>query len=155
MAHWGRDGRIRATTVDSALFLVGVAQVVRSDTGWASPTPIDSPGHSDWLWPDNEGGVHFYGNDYATPPRLYYSHWQVGRFLVHERLAPDRIKVTGRQTQLDGHENLHVFWTGPVAIPGGDVTGLYHRCIDDQLNQPNLLHPTGKGPTQLQRCTIL
>lgn len=38
-------------------------------------------------------------------------------------------KVSDRDSQLDGLNNLHVFWSGAVPVPGGSVTGLYHQCF--------------------------
>ncbi|RME39240.1 MAG: hypothetical protein D6793_01375 [Thermoflexia bacterium] len=76
--------------------------------------------------------MHFYGNDYSTSPKLYYSYWRDGQFITRDRFA-GYLKVYGRETQLDGQNNLHIFWKDPVPIPGGQVTGLYYQCLSQNL----------------------
>jgi hypothetical protein len=52
-------------------------------------------------------------------------------------------KLSGRQTQLDGLNNLHVFWKGTVPVPGGTVTGLYYHCLSADLVWGEQQIPTG------------
>jgi len=121
------DDTVYVTLLDG-----GIYQTKFASQSWDSPTQIPSQDYQHWIWPDQRGGVHIYGNDYLSPPTLYYSHWRDGYFIEREKQASG--EVNGRQTQLDGMNNLHIFWTGQVPIPGGTVTGLYHQCLDDDLN---------------------
>jgi hypothetical protein len=133
MVHFDEKGNIHATMVDG--FLVsGIYHTVHAETGWEASVEIEPPTHYDWVWPDHRGGVHFYGNDYGTPSYLYYSYWREGHFTVRDRRGPARVDLAGRETQLDGKGNLHIFWTDPVAIPGGSVTGVYHQCLGEDLS---------------------
>jgi hypothetical protein len=130
MVHLDASRQLHATLVDSYL-ASRVFHTVRTASSWSTPVEIGVPDHTYWIWPDRWGGVHFYGNDYDTPPNLYYSYWRDGSFVVQDRQATGQ--VNGRQTQLDGQNDLHIFWTAQVAIPGGNVTGIYHQCLDDDL----------------------
>lgn len=134
MVHLDASSQVHATMVDSYVFSGSVAHAVRGGPGWSQPVVLLLPDHSTWIWPDQQGGVRFYGNDYETPPNLYYSYWQNGQFATLDQCGPDRVSVSvGRKTQLDGQNNLHLFWSEAVPIPGGQVTGIYHQCIDSAL----------------------
>jgi hypothetical protein len=134
MVHLDENNAVHATMVDSYLFTGGIYHTVRSDTGWRAPEEIETPTYSKWIWPDHQGGVRFYGNDYESPPNLYLSYWREGSFSIKDRQGPERVKLPSQGTQLDGHNNLHLFWRDQVAIPGGEITGLYHKCLKEDLH---------------------
>ncbi len=63
---------------------------------------------------------------------LYHSYWLNGQFVVDGQSGTGRI--LGRETQLDIQNNLHVYWTGQVPVPGGTVNGIFYQCLDPNLN---------------------
>ncbi|MCX7856140.1 MAG: hypothetical protein N2556_09280 [Anaerolineae bacterium] len=132
MVHLDAIGTVHATMLDCSFFVCETYHTVRKNV-WQPAIQIERPQYSNWVWPDQRGGVHFYGNDYSDPPKLYYSYWREGQFLTRDRFI-GYLKVSSRQTQLDGQNNLHIFWTDWVPIPGGQVTGLYYQCLDHNLN---------------------
>jgi hypothetical protein len=134
MVHLDENQIIHATMVDSYIFTGEVYHTVRSEKGWRIPEEIETPTYSKWVWPDHQGGVRFYGNDYELPPNLYFSYWREGSFGIKDRQGPERVELPSQSTQLDGYHNLHLFWRGQVAIPGGEVTGLYHQCLKEDLH---------------------
>ncbi|MGB9777605.1 MAG: hypothetical protein ACPLYD_16780 [Anaerolineae bacterium] len=131
MVHLDASGTVHATMVDCSILSCNTYHTVRSGN-WQPAIQIPQPQYTDWVWPDRWGGVHFYGNDYSTPPKLYYSYWREGQFLTRDRFA-GYLKLFGRDTQLDGQNNLHIFWKDWVPIPGGQVTGLYYQCLSQNL----------------------
>ncbi|MFN3763856.1 MAG: hypothetical protein ACK4WK_11745, partial [Anaerolineae bacterium] len=131
MVHLDASGRVHATMLECSFWLCNTYHTVRSGN-WQTAVQIPHPQYSGWVWPDRWGGVHFYGNDYSTPPKLYYSYWRDGQFLTRDYFA-GYLKVSGRETQLDGQNNLHIFWKDWVPIPGGQVTGLYYQCLSQSL----------------------
>lgn len=142
MVHLDAAGQVHTTMVDGYIFSGHVSHAKRGTLGWSQPVTLTDPTYSNWIWPDQQGGVRFYGNDYETPPNLYYSYWSAGQFVTRDQKGPDRVSVsTSRRTQLDGQNNLHLFWSEDVAIPGGQVSGLYHQCINTALRvtTPELL----------------
>jgi len=124
MVHLDGSDGVHVTVVQSQIY-----HYTRTVEGWSDPVQIPNPSYSGWVWPDRYGGVHFYGNDYRNV--LYYSYWHSGEFVVRNQTASG--VVVGRQTQIDGLNNLHIFWTDLVAIPWGSVTGVYHQCLDSAL----------------------
>ena len=96
--------------------------------GWPSPVEINLPslayGHLT-IWPDQQGGVKLY---HDASDGLHYFNWRNNQFLVNNQLLPSGL--SNHASQSDGLNNLHVFWTGSVPVPGGSVTGLYYRCLN-------------------------
>lgn len=128
MPHLDEQGNVRITLLDG-LYTTTAYQATKSNNAWQLSAAIQ-PGHlTHWTWPDMTGGIRFYGSD--SQNHMYYSHWQDGRFQVQNVQAAGTIY--GRQTQLDGQNNLHTFWTATVSIPGGTVTGLYYQCLNQNL----------------------
>jgi hypothetical protein len=60
-----------------------------------------------------------------------YSYWHEGELSIKAREigGPDRLDYT----KLDAGRNLHAYWTGDVAVPGGTVTGAYQQCLSQDL----------------------
>ena len=131
MVHLDTSGVPHATMLDCSFFYCDVYHTVRRGN-WQPAIQIALPIYSNWVWPDRWGGVHFYGNDYSDPPKLYYSYWRDGQFQTLDRFVGN-LKVSGRNTQLDGQNNLHIFWTDWVPVPGGQVTGLYYQCLAQNM----------------------
>lgn len=132
MVHLDASGRVHATMLDCSFFSCETYHTIRVGT-WQPAVQIPQPQYTDWVWPDQWGGVHFYGNDYSSPPKFYYSYWRDGQFLKRDHFA-GYLKVSGRGTQLDGQNNLHIFWRDYVPVPGGQVTGLYYQCLSQSLS---------------------
>jgi hypothetical protein len=126
MIHPVETGAVQIT-IAGGMISTHVYHTVRMQTGWSIPVEV-KPGHTISLtWVDMQGGIHFYGDSY--PERLHYSHWKNGVFLVNDWTTEG--KVYGRRSQLDGLNNLHLYWTGQVPVPGGQVNGLYYQCLED------------------------
>lgn len=143
MVHLDESGQVHATMVQSFLFN-DVYHVTRGSVGWSQPVMLARPQYNRLVWPDQQGGVRFYGNDYESPPNLYYSYWRNGQFITRDQRGPDRLTLSSSQrTQLDGQNNLHLFWSAPVALPGGQVTGLYHQCVNSALQVTGAVVLTG------------
>ena len=129
MPHRDAGGNVMITLLDNSIGTTAY-QLTRSGSGWGLSSAIQ-PGHiTHWTWPDMQGGIRFYGSDHTDT--LFYSRWQNGRFQVQNQQQPG--EVNGRNTQLDGTNNLHAFWSGSVPIPGGTVNGLYYQCLNENLS---------------------
>lgn len=124
MPHRDLTGDIYISLLDGGYSTIAY-QLEADGSSWMTSDPIN-PGHiTQWTWPDMMGGIHFFGSDYQN--KMYYSYWRDGHFLVQNWQTSGTI--SGRQTQLDGQNNLHTFWTDSVPIPGGTVRGLYYQCL--------------------------
>ena len=104
---------------------------LRTAQGWSPPAAIPSD-----LWlmsvlADRTGGVHLY-TEGLSPRIAGYSYWREEAFVVQNQSTG--VDLRYRQTLLDAGHNLHIYWTAAVPIPGGQVTGLYHQCLDSNLN---------------------
>ena len=122
-------GRVQITLLDGS-YSTTAYQAIENNNAWQLSGAIQ-PGHLvQWTWPDMSGGIHFYGSDYNN--HLFYSYWNSSGFQIQNYQTTGTI--TGRQTQLDGQNNLHTFWTSTVSIPGSSVTGLYYQCLDHNLS---------------------
>lgn len=130
MVHLDASGTPHATMLDCWFYCEPYHAVRRGN--WQPAIQIPRPQYTSWVWPDRWGGVHFYGNDYSSPPKLYYSYWREGQFLRRDHFV-GYLRVSGRETQLDGQNNLHIFWKDWTPIPGGQVIGLYYQCLDSNL----------------------
>lgn len=130
MVHTDTSGLIHATMIECYLSCYPYHTVRRGV--WQPAIKIELPEHVKWIWPDQRGGVHFYGNDYSTPRKLYYSYWQNGQFLIRDRFV-GHLDLRNKDTQLDGRNNLHIFWKDWVSVPGGQVIGLYYQCLSQDL----------------------
>jgi hypothetical protein len=124
MVHSGAQSVLH-TTVAVSFLSTDVYYTTRTPTGWTAPFEIAPTRSPSLIWPDQLGGVHLYNDSYAG--NVYYSYWRNNQFSVDNRQTSG--KVAGRNSQLDGLNNLHVFWSDAVPIPGGSVTGLYHQCF--------------------------
>ena len=134
MVHLDQAGNVHATMVDSNFFTSATYHTTHGTNKWNTPIELPHPTYLSWVWPDQLGGVRFYGNDYETPPNLYYSYWRNDEFSVFDLKGPESVTVlSGRKTQLDGLNNLHIYWSERVAIPGGEVNGLYQQCMNTDL----------------------
>ena len=126
----GQDG-VRVTYVGTLFFGGKAYQTQRISGVWSSPVQVNVSHIVSLVWPDMAGGIHFYGND-TYNNILYHSYWLNGQFIVDGQTGTGQI--SGRQTQLDIQNNLHVYWTGQVPVPGDTVTGIYYQCLDASLN---------------------
>lgn len=83
----------------------------------------------DVAWPDWTGGVRIYQDSILSPmpPVIHYSRWQDGEFVVRDQ--PISARVYGRDASLDALDNLHIHWSGKTAVPGRNITALYHQCL--------------------------
>jgi len=140
MTHLDQAGQIHVTLLSSYIY-ADIYHTVREATRWSTPVNIPrlhtfSP--REW-WPDQRGGVHIYESSY--PNTVYYSYWRDGQFLVES--AQTLGTLYGRYTQLDGLNNLNLFWLDYVPIPGGSVKGLHHQCLSDDLQWGAVQVPTG------------
>jgi hypothetical protein len=70
--------------------------------------------------------VHLFGGISSTP-EVVYSYWLNGQYPVKEQTISGELG-TG-DTLLDGQNNLNLFRRAQVPVPGGTVTGVYHRCL--------------------------
>ena len=129
MPHSDDLGGLRITYLDSSISAKPAYQVARTSGGWSFPWPINPTQSVSLVWPDMQGGVRFYDNDYSG--LLHYTHWKNGAFLIND--LPATGKVSSRQSQLDGQNNLQLFWSGTVPVPGGNVTGMHHQCFSSAL----------------------
>lgn len=130
--HLDASLNLRAT-MEECYWSCNTYQTKRSGNTWLPATHIDSSIYSRVIWPDRWGGVHFYRNDYSSPPKLYYSYWRDGQFSKRDYFV-GYLRVYDRETQLDGQNNLHIFWRDYVPVPGGQVTGLYYQCLSQSLS---------------------
>ena len=118
-----------------------VFRVLRSGGTWGNALLLD-PGHTtSFGWPDNQGGVHLYGAFFYLPN--LYSYWRDGIYSPQSMDVP--VTLSSRETQLDGQNNLHTYWTGSVPVPGDTVTGVYYQCQDSGLNWQSQWNPSGYG----------
>jgi len=138
MTHLDQAGQIHVTLLSSHVY-ADIYHTVRRTSGWSTPINIPRPHAISWVWPNQRGDVHLYG--YGYPNIMYYSHWHDGQFLVEN--AQTSGTLSGRDTQLDGLNNLHLFWTADVPVPGGSVRGLHHQCLSDNLQWGEVQVPTG------------
>ncbi len=126
MPHLDGNGNVLVTSVNDSVLSSRAKQFSRAET-WSQTARV-YPGHTVTLvWPDMQGGIHFYG--WST--RTDYSHWQNGEFKVQALDIGGKVSL--RTTQLDGTQALHVFWTGQVPILGGTVRGVSYECLDPNL----------------------
>jgi hypothetical protein len=124
--HLDGNDKVMVTSVNNDVFGSTAIQFSRTE-GWSQTEPI-YPGHVvSRIWPDMQGGVHFYG----WGSRTDYSYWLDGDFEINKRDVGGQ--VTLRSTKLDGTRALHVFWTGQVPIPGSTVRGIYYECLNPNL----------------------
>jgi hypothetical protein len=133
--NYDENGYIHLTYTLSDIFSYYYHRVRLSD-GWSDPQNINPPSGSPALiWrsyrPDRFGGVRYYGEDWNK--NMFYSYWRSGELVV-DRQAFDGQISSSHYTLLDRSDNLHVYRSGSVPIPGGSVTGLYHHCINANLN---------------------
>jgi hypothetical protein len=138
MIHPGETGDVHITYVWSFLS-AHVHHTIRTQAGWSAPVEIKPVHTTSLTWVDMQGGIHLYGDDYSG--KVHYSYWKSGAFLVTDRAMEG--KVYGRRSQLDGLNNLHLFWTGQVPVPGGQVNGLYHQCLEDNRSFRSQEVPSG------------
>jgi len=143
MVQFDDQGAIRVTYTGVALLGSQIYQTQHTAEGWSQPVHIYLGGsHPIYLvWPDMAGGVHLYGND-AYNETLYHSYWLNGQFVIQGQIGTG--KILGRETQLDIQNNLHVYWTGQVPVPGDTVTGIYYQCLDASLNWSPQIMPSGQ-----------
>jgi hypothetical protein len=123
------SGQLRATLTETYMFITPM-QATRTAQGWTTPTVIPSDAWLAQVWADHTDGVHLYTQVLSAPAT--YGYWRNGAFVTQNR--PTGVNMRSRQTQMDAGHNLHIYWTGSVPVPGGQVTGLYHQCIDSNLN---------------------
>ena len=132
MVHSGDVGDVHVTYAGS-IFFTKIYHTIRSQTGWSAPVEVKPVHTTSLIWPSMQGGIHLYGDDYSGS--VHYSYWKNGGFEVNDRTIAGR--VYGRKSVLDGVNNLHLYWVGQIPIPGGQVTGVYHQCLENnQFFQP-------------------
>jgi hypothetical protein len=125
MIHSGDVGDVHITFAGS-FFFSNIYHTTRTQAGWSNPEEVKPVHTTSLIWPSMQGGIHLYGDDYSG--NVHYSYWKNGALQVNDRTIPGRIY--GRKSLLDGANNLHLYWTGQVPIPGGQVTGVYHQCLE-------------------------
>jgi hypothetical protein len=76
-------------------------------------------------------GVRLNGAKAYATNQWFFSHWLNGDFLVLDQPLPGT--RYNRRTHAGKQGNLYVYWTGQVPIPGGQVTGVYHHCLNRDL----------------------
>ncbi len=106
---------------------------VQTSAGWSQAvdiTPMVTVFVSWNIWPDDIGGVRFLGRDLYD--NIIYSYWKDGGFQTSSHLLP--YVTWSNSSVLDTQNNFHLFRVASVPVPGGDVTGLYHQCLDTSLN---------------------
>lgn len=139
-------GKVTATVVDSSSGWAGeFYQVARFANGtWSVPqlVPRDHPYVTGVVWPDFAGGIHLYEQESVSTPLLYHSYWQDGVFTVRDQ--PIAVGVFGRSTQLDTLGNLHIYWSDLTAIPGRNITALYHQCVENSAQPLTAEVPSGE-----------
>jgi hypothetical protein len=119
---------------------------VRGSGGWQTSETIPSsplnPPSIFAAWDtvlDRSGGVQYLGYELLADIG-YYAYWKSGQFQV----GPTEITGIGyeRQTyyQVDNGE-IHFYYSSTVPVPGGSVTGAYHRCLtpDGTIQNPQAL----------------
>jgi hypothetical protein len=141
LLHTDQLDQIRIGALVSTAFISfssNTYDFVRSVQGWSSYGPLPDPSTATWIWPDMQGAIRFYG-DFGSNA-IAFTLWKDGHVLTNAQTINGGT-VSARNTQLDGQNNLHVFWTGQVPVPGGFATGLYHQCLSGQLvwDQPRTL----------------
>lgn len=130
-------------TYVGTIFLTDIFNIIRTDIGWFNNIEID-PSHSvSLVWPDRYGGVHLYQNDYYAK-NLHYSYWFDGSFSIDNIVIS--ADLLGHETQLDGQNNLHIFWTGQVPIVGDQIMGVYYQCLSNDFNMTPEMILSGEEP---------
>jgi hypothetical protein len=111
----------------------------RTHSGWSESIDITDPTivlFLSWkdIWPDRLGGVHFYGvNVLSMGPDLVYSYWSGGEY-VYKRQKLSYKPASLFSPVLDRNESLHLHKKDTVPIPGGNIDGLYHQCMDRNMD---------------------
>jgi hypothetical protein len=148
--HFDSAGSARITLLESNIFTLMARQLSRTESGWM-PSNVIKPENTLYLqaWPDIDGGIRLYGAKAFSSNQWFFSHWINGDFHVLDQ--PFTGTLYNRRTQADTTGNLYVFWTGQVPIPGGQVTGVYHQCINSNLvwNEEEVLTGQNAGTTPI------
>jgi hypothetical protein len=134
VVHSGDGGEVQVT-YSFGTIPIRIFYTLRSGSGWNSAmevTPLRDSililfGYYQVLG-DNQGGIHVYEISYFSEGAHYFF-WRNGAWQVRNRLLEG--KLSDRRLQLDGMNNLHMSWTGDVPVPGGQVNGVYHQCLED------------------------
>lgn len=100
-------------------------------TGFSNREWIKKPSYASLIGLDTSNGVRFFGDDYLNGS-IRYSLWKEGQFVVDNRSIPG--KISPRSTFLDGTNNLHLYRSASVPVPGGNVTGIYHQCLKNDFS---------------------
>ncbi len=130
MPQFDNPENVLVTLLDSNYLSSFIIQTERGDGSWTKIHSIDPQHPISLVWPDLRGGVHIYGDEY--PDQLNYSYWRNDVFEVDNRQIGGQISY--HDTQLDGMNNLHVFWNSQVPVPGGTVNGIYYDCLAANSN---------------------
>ena len=146
MTRSDSTGRVTATVVDSSSgWTSEIFQVARlADGVWSAPQPIPR-NHlyvTGVVWPDFADGVHLYEQESISTPLLYHSYWHDGGFTLRDQ--PVAVSVFGRSTQGDALGNLHIYWNDLTAIPGRNITALYHQCVENSAQPLTAEVPSGE-----------
>lgn len=100
-------------------------------SGFSNRELIKKPTYATAAWLDTSNGVRLFGDD-SLNGSIRYSYWKGGRFIVDNQAIPG--KISPRYTFLDGTNNLHLYRSASVPVPGGNVTGIYHQCLKNDLS---------------------
>jgi hypothetical protein len=134
VVHSGARGEVQVT-YSFGTIPIRIFYTLRSGSGWN--TAIEVTPLRDLLlillgyyqvWGDNQGGIHVYEIPHFSDKANYFF-WRDGSWQVRDRLLEGRL--SDRKIQLDEINNLHMSWTGDVPVPGGQVNGVYHQCLED------------------------
>ncbi len=129
MVQTGEPREIHVTYVEP-LFFSRIHQSKRTENGWERTSNVN-PSHSvSLVWPDRFGGIHLY-ESYNYTNDLHYSYWLNGSFVIENTVFHGNL--LGHESQLDGQNNLHIFWTGQVPVVGSQIQGLYYQCLSKHL----------------------
>ncbi len=149
MVRATRSGRLTAVVVNGSGFSSEIYQITRLyQTAWTAPWLIPVT-HADLFavdaaWPDWTGGVRVYQDSSRSPmpPVIHYSRWQDGEFVARD--LPIAARVYGRDASLDALDNLHIYWSAKTAVPGRNITALYHQCLAGGVQPLTAEIPSGE-----------
>ena len=133
MLHLDVDGVLHLTFSYSNFSRAKYYQLTQTQSEWQSSPVIDPPNthaFSMAAWaPDQQAAVRFFSD--ALNGGLYRSYWQDGQFLSKE--AEFQGELWGHSILIDNEGHLHSLWVDQVPVPGDTVRGVYHHCLDPQL----------------------
>lgn len=130
MVRLDNNGMPHVAYIDSdGLFTTSIFYQFWTGTGFSPSQKINRPNYGSNIWLDTSGGICLYGDMY--PDKVIYSYWKAGTFVDLERAITGQLSY--RKGFLDGQNNYHLAKISSVPVPGGNVTGIYHQCLKNDL----------------------